>query len=78
MDTLRQLIGQSVPQLVNSTVTIVLTFISMVCLNIPLTILTLCMVAVMLVAASKLGGMAGTYFIKQQSSLGKVTPTLRR
>ncbi|RKI69117.1 ABC transporter ATP-binding protein [bacterium 1xD42-67] len=72
VDTLRQLIGQSVPQLVNSTVTIVLTFISMVCLNIPLTILTLCMVAVMLVVASKLGGMAGTYFIKQQSSLGKV------
>ena len=72
VDTLQQLIGQSVPQLVNSTVTIVLTFISMVCLNIPLTILTLCMVAVMLVAASKLGGMAGTYFIKQQSSLGKV------
>ena len=72
VDTLRQLIGQSIPQLVNSTVTIVLTFISMVCLNIPLTILTLCMVAVMLVVASKLGGMAGTYFIKQQSSLGKV------
>ena len=72
VDTLRQLIGQSVPQLVNSTVTVVLTFISMVCLNIPLTILTLCMVAVMLAAASKLGGMAGTYFVKQQSSLGKV------
>ena len=72
VDTLRQLIGQSVPQLVNSTVTIVITFISMVCLNIPLTILTLCMVAVMLVVASKLGGMAGTYFIQQQSSLGKV------
>ena len=72
VDTLRQLIGQSVPQLVNSTVTIVITFISMVCLNIPLTILTLCMVAVMLVAASKLGGMAGVYFMKQQSNLGKV------
>lgn len=72
VDTLRQLIGQSIPQLVNSTVTIVITFISMVCLNIPLTILTLCMVAVMLVVASKLGGMAGTYFIEQQSSLGKV------
>ena len=72
VDTLRQLIGQSVPQLVNSTVTIVITFISMVCLNIPLTILTLCMVAVMLVVASKLGGMAGVYFMKQQSNLGKV------
>ncbi len=72
VDTLRQLIGQSIPQLVNSAVTIVITFISMACLNIPLTILTLCMVAVMLAVASKLGGMAGTYFIKQQSSLGKV------
>ena len=72
VDTLRQLIGQSIPQLVNSTITIVITLISMVYLNIPLTILTLCMVAVMLVVASKLGGMAGTYFIKQQSSLGKV------
>ena len=72
VDTLRQLIGQSVPQLVNSTVTIVITFISMVCLNISLTILTLCMVAVMLVVASKLGGMAGVYFMKQQSNLGKV------
>lgn len=72
VDTLRQLIGQSIPQLVNSTVTIVITFISMVYLNIPLTILTLCMVAVMLVVASKLGGMAGVYFMKQQSNLGKV------
>ena len=72
VDTLRQLIGQSIPQLVNSTVTIVITFISMVCLNIPLTILTLCMVAVMLIVASKLGGMAGVYFMKQQSNLGKV------
>ena len=56
VDTLRQLIGQTLPQLVNSSVTIVITFISMVCLNIPLTVLTLCMVAVMLLAASKLGG----------------------
>ena len=72
VDTLRQLIGQSIPQLGNSTVTIVITFISMVYLNIPLTILTLCMVAVMLIVASKLGGMAGVYFMKQQSNLGKV------
>lgn len=72
VDALRQLIGQSIPQLVNSTVTIVITFISMVCLNIPLTILTLCMVTVMLAVASNLGGAAGTYFIKQQRSLGKV------
>lgn len=72
VDTLRQLIGQSIPQLVNSTVTIVITFISMVCLNVPLTILTLCMVAIMLVVASKLGSMAGAHFMRQQGNLGKV------
>ena len=72
VDTLRQLIGQSIPQLVNSSITIVVTFISMMFLNIPLTALTLCMVAVMLAVGSKLGGMAGTYFVRQQSSLGKV------
>ncbi|MCI9544874.1 MAG: ABC transporter ATP-binding protein [Acutalibacter muris] len=72
VDTLRQLIGQTLPQLVNSSVTIVITFISLVCLNIPLTILTLCMVAVMLLAASKLGGRSAVYFARQQNSLGKV------
>ena len=72
VDTMRQLIGQTIPQLVNSSVTIVITFISMVCLNIPLTILTLCMVAVMLLAASKLGGRSAMYFARQQNSLGKV------
>nr|WP_255202700.1 ABC transporter ATP-binding protein [Acutalibacter muris] len=72
VDTLRQLIGQTLPQLVNSSVTIVITFISLVCLNIPLTILTLCMVAVMLLAASKLGSRSAVYFARQQNSLGKV------
>ncbi len=72
VDTLRQLIGQTIPQLVNSSVTIVITFISMVCLNIPLTVLSLCMVAVMLLAASKLGGRSAVHFARQQSSLGKV------
>lgn len=72
VDTLRQLISQSIPQVVNSSVTIVTTFVSMAVLNIPLTALTLLMVCFMMAATSKLGGKSASYFMKQQSNLGKV------
>lgn len=72
VDTLRQLIGQSFPQLVNSSITLVSTFISMVVLNIPLTVISLFMVAIMLFVTSRLGGKAAKYFMQQQSDLGKV------
>ena len=72
IDTLRQLIGQSSPQIVNSSVTIVVTFTSMVMLNIPLTCISLCMIAVMLFVSGKLGGQSRNYFIQQQKSLGAV------
>lgn len=72
IDTLRQLIGQSIPQIVNSSVTIVVTFTSMVMLNIPLTCISLCMIAVMLFVSGKLGGQSRNYFIQQQKSLGAV------
>ena len=65
VDTLRQLIGQSFPQVVNSSITLVSTFISMVVLNIPLTAVSLFMVAIMLYTTSQMGGRA--------SNLGKVT-----
>ncbi|MDE7308854.1 MAG: ABC transporter ATP-binding protein/permease [Lachnospiraceae bacterium] len=70
IDTLRQLISQSIPQLINSVITIVMVFISMVMLSIPLTILTLVMVAVMLFCTRKLAGQSGMYFGKQQRDLG--------
>lgn len=72
IDTLRQMIGQSMPQLVNSAVTIVSVFISMVILNIPLTILTLIMVSIMIFTTGKVAGKAGSYFIKQQKSIGEL------
>lgn len=72
VDTLRQLISQSIPQIVNSSVTILTTFISMVVLSIPLTAVTLVMVCFMMFATSKLGGKSASYFMKQQSNLGKV------
>ena len=72
VDTLRQLIGQSIPQVINSTMTIITTFTSMVVLNIPLTIVSVCMVMIMLKVSGKLGGSARGYFISQQKDLGAV------
>ena len=72
IDTLRQMISQSIPQLVNSVATIVSVLISMIILNIPLTILTLIMVAIMVFTTGKVAGKAGSYFMKQQKSIGEL------
>ncbi len=71
VDTLRQLISQSIPQIVNSAVTLVITLVSMIALSVPLTVLTLIMVGVMLIAAGKIGGGSAKYFSEQQRNLGK-------
>ncbi|MCQ2500025.1 MAG: ABC transporter ATP-binding protein/permease [Lachnospiraceae bacterium] len=70
IDTMRQMISQSIPQLINSAFTIVSVFISMLVLDIPLTIVTLLMVGVMLAAARKLGALSGRYFMSQQKAIG--------
>ncbi len=72
VDTLRQLISQSIPQTINSAVSIVSVFYGMVTMNIPLTVLSLMMVGVMLVTTSKIGGKSGKYFMEQQKDLGEV------
>ena len=72
IDTLRQMISQSIPQAVNSAVTIVSVFTSMVILSIPLTLVTVIMVAIMLFATKYAAGNSGKYFVKQQKNLGKV------
>ncbi len=69
-DTLRQMISQSIPQIISSSITIVSTFLSMVVLSVPLTGLIILMVIVMLFAVRKIGGKSGLYFVKQQKSLG--------
>lgn len=71
-DTLRQMISQSMPQVFNSFITIVSVFVSMVILSIPLTIVTLLMIAVMLVVTKKVAGLSSRYFLEQQKNLGKV------
>ncbi len=70
IDTLRQMISQSIPQLLSSVITIVSVFISMVILSIPLTLLTIVMVAVMMFATAKVAGKSGSYFVEQQKNLG--------
>ena len=72
IDALRQMIAQSLPQFINSAFTIVTVLISMFVLSVPLTVLTLVMVAVMLFATAKIAGQSGKYFIKQQTDLGIV------
>ena len=72
VDTLRQLISQSIPQLVNSAVTIVTTFISMFLLDLPLTLITLAMVCLMLLVTSRIAGKSAVYFARQQKDLGAV------
>ena len=71
-DTLRQMISQSMPQVFNSAITIVSVLISMIILSVPLTIVTLLMVGIMLVATKKVAGLSGRYFLQQQKDLGKV------
>ncbi len=72
VDTLRQLFSQSIPQLVNSAVTIVTTFVSMFLLDLPLTIITLAMICIMLLVTSRIAGKSAVYFTRQQKDLGAV------
>lgn len=72
VDTLRQLISQSLIQLVSSVVTIVWTFVTMIMLSIPLTIVTCVMIAVMMMATGFVLKHSGENFVKQQKSIGEV------
>lgn len=72
IDTLRQMISQSIPQIINSGVTVVSVFISMLILNIPLTIVTLFMIGIMFFCTKQATGQSGKYFVEQQKNLGAV------
>ena len=72
IDTLRQMISQSLPQMLNSVISIVSVLASMLVLNLPLTMVSLVMVAVMVLSSKNLVGLSGTYFLKQQRDIGAV------
>lgn len=70
IDTLRQIVSQTLPQLVNSIFTVVSVLISMCILSLPLTAVTLVMVGITLFASKIAGGLSGKYFVSQQKNLG--------
>lgn len=72
IDTLRQMISQSIPQLFSSVFMIISVTVSMLFLNIPLTIVTFLMVGIMLLTTKKLAALSGRYFTAQQKDLGEV------
>ncbi len=72
IDTVRQVISQGLPQLINSAITIVSVVISMFTLNWLLTLISLGMVAVMVLVMKSLAGKSGKYFTAQQKNIGIV------
>ena len=72
IDTLRQMIAQSIPQILSSIITVVGTFVTMISLNLTLTATVVFMVCIMMFLTSRIGGIAGKFFIAQQNDLGKM------
>ncbi len=72
VDTMRQVISQTIPNVITSVITIVSTFVSMVMLSVPLTLVSLFMIAIMMVFVAKIGGKSGKFFGEQQKSLGSL------
>lgn len=70
VDTLRQMISQSMPQLFSSVITIVSVLVSMISLSIPLTLVSVGMVFVMMLVTKTIAGKSGDYFLAQQKDLG--------
>lgn len=71
-DTLRQMISQSIPQLLNSAITIVAVFVSMLTVSVWLTLIVVVFIFFIFLVIKKLAGGSATYFVKQQDSLGDV------
>lgn len=72
VDTLRQMVSQSIPQLINSAITVVTVLSYMFILSVPLTLVTLVMVTIMMVSAKKVGGLSSRFFLSQQIDIGAV------
>ncbi len=72
IDTLRQLISQSIPQLLNSSITLISTLVSMITLSVPLTLIACGMVFVIVNAAKFITGKSGAFFITRQQKLGQL------
>ena len=72
VDTLRQLLSQSIPQIINSVITMAATLVTMLILNPALTVISILTAVVMLLVTSNFSKLSGKYFIRQQIDLGAV------
>ena len=72
VDTLRQLLSQSIPQIINSVITMAATLITMIILNLALTVISILTAVVMLFVTSNFSKLSGRYYIRQQIDLGAV------
>ena len=72
VDTLRQLLSQSIPQIINSTITMVATLITMILLNPLLTVISIFTAVVMLLVTKNFSRLSGKYYVQQQRDLGIV------
>ncbi len=72
VDTLSQMISQSLPQFIASSTTVIAVLIAMIITNIPLTIFVIVFIFLMLNITGRVAGKSGKYFVKQQETLGKV------
>ena len=72
VDTLRQLLSQSIPQIINSVITMAATLITMIILNPALTVISILTAVVMLLVTSNFSKLSGKYYIRQQIDLGAV------
>lgn len=72
VDTMRQVISQTIPNVISSFITIISSFVSMILLSIPLTLVSLMMIGLMMIVVMKIGGKSSKYFMEQQKSLGQL------
>ncbi len=72
VDTLRQLLSQSIPQIINSVITMAATLITMIILNPALTVISILTACVMLLVTSNFSKLSGRYYVRQQIDLGAV------
>ena len=78
VDTLRQLLSQSVPQIINSAITMIATLVTMIILNPALTVISILTAFVMLLVTSNFSKLSGKYYIRQQIDLGAVDDLLKK
>lgn len=78
IDTLRQMISQSIPQIFNSGIMVVSIIVCMLVLSVPLTVVSLAMVGIMVYLSKRIATLSGKYFVQQQKTLVRLMVISRK